>query len=167
VAGIAALGKIADDYPREKWLVMDILASYIRQASPWPSDPSFIRCKARSQSAQSEVGEPYASPDIQAALDILKRQDWSSSARPLNARPLNLQNADLRGADLRDGNLQNAIFNKSYLGGAELSKLDMRGAHLAHVCAVEYTQCADATVDGVQAADALLSGLSGCQVEVK
>jgi len=162
VAAIAALDRLGTDWSTERWLVMDILAAFVRERSPWPSDPGFKECRQRKQSVANEVGEPRARADIQAALNVLKRQPWEAAPQPLN-----LESSDLRGADLRDGNLRGAILNKSYLGGAELSGLDLRDAHLLFTCIAEYTQCADAKTHGASAIGAVTEGLSGCTLARK
>lgn len=159
IGGIYALARIARDSPDDRWPVMDILAAYVRDNSPWSCDAEHTMCRKRAESVKNEIGEPKAKVDIQAALTVLIKQDWTKSGE----RTLSLENADLRGADLREGHLQQAILNKSYLGGAEFSGAQLENAHLIYVCIPEYAQFTDSNAKGAQVNGALLVGASGLE----
>jgi hypothetical protein len=161
IGAIAALEQLARESETYRWPIMETLAAYVRQESPWqprlPKDQNL--CRQRAALMKGESAEPRAREDIQAALGVLKQQDWAQSPYPLN-----LKGVDLRGADLDDGDLRCALFSDSYLGGARLNDADLYGAHFLNTCIAEYTQCAGAKTDRTIATGAILDGLSDCKL---
>jgi hypothetical protein len=113
VGAITALQQIAKESEAYRWPLSDLLAAYVRERAPRPSD-------LESAPASMRQLRSRAPSDIQAALDFLKGQDWAQGPHPLD-----LRNTDLRGADLRRANLCGAL-----LGGAELSGADLADAAL-------------------------------------
>jgi len=118
VGAIASLEQVTQESESYRWSVMELLAAYIRDEAPWPADPDHHSGNQRVQ---------QASLDIQAALDVLKKQDWTKSPRQLN-----LTNTDLRGADLEQANLDRAFLSNANLSGANLADATLTHCDLAN-----------------------------------
>jgi hypothetical protein len=122
LGGIYALGRIAEGSPHDRIAVSQILATFLRRRSPWPSG---VRATA------------FAPTDVQAAATVLTRQKSSheEGARldlsNIDLRLVRLVGAKLRGANLSDTNLAGAFLDKADLRGANLTKADLTGARMS------------------------------------
>jgi Pentapeptide repeats (8 copies) len=114
IGAIYALERIARDSPRDHPAVMDVLSAFIREHSrePWPAD-------------DPEPVDPSTRPDIQAAVTVLVRRDWSNDREPID-----LTGARLPRADLSHGHFRNADLTDADLTGADLADADLSGAAL-------------------------------------
>lgn len=117
LGGIYALGRIAEDSPRDYWTIMEILTSFIRE-KVW-------LLKAE------EPGSQQASivQDVQAALTVIGRPGIkkpegkrSLDDKYLRLRDLNLSYALLAKADLIRAMLYGSVLFKANLIGANLSQ---------------------------------------------
>ncbi|BAY64443.1 pentapeptide repeat-containing protein [Calothrix brevissima NIES-22] len=134
---IYALERVAQEFPREHWTIMEILTAFVRENAPIhhhelmreesvaPLD--FDKYKKDNQrTPKIEVNIPYELPkirtDIQVALTVIGRRNYLEDREN---QKINLRNTDIRQADLQGANLEN--FD---LRGCDLSGADLRGAVL-------------------------------------
>ncbi|MBW4616245.1 MAG: pentapeptide repeat-containing protein [Desmonostoc vinosum HA7617-LM4] len=111
-AAIYALERIAKDFPKDHWTIMEILAAFIRENAPI------------KQEYDEGIEELSKLPtDIQTALTVIGRRNFHND---LANQRLDLRDTDLRGADLMQANLSKAI-----LSGANLQWTTMSRANLA------------------------------------
>lgn len=108
IVGIQALEEIAKDSPRYHWKIMELLATFVRNAPR----------------RQREEGIP---DDIQEALTVIGRRDIEKD--PENQK-LDLSNSDIAGADLREAKLQGTNLYQANLQGAYMTKAQLQGADL-------------------------------------
>ncbi|MEV0645497.1 pentapeptide repeat-containing protein [Phytomonospora sp. NPDC050363] len=121
LGGVYALDRIAEDDPRERGRIAEILAAFIRE-----------------HGAAGQVPR-----DVSAAVTVLCGRDWPSGAdlagiglagRRLagaRLRSAALAGADLSGADLRRADLSGADLSGADLRRAQLARADLSGAELA------------------------------------
>lgn len=102
IGGIQALGQLARDDPRAHHQgVVEVLLAYIRDHSPWRSQPPGIRQRlrrlARGPASVSAVPPPpRCGSDIQAAMAILARRKTVFDPDPL---VIDLSNTNLSGIE--------------------------------------------------------------------
>lgn len=108
LVGIQALEAIAKDSPRYHWKIMELLATFVRNAPR----------------RKEEEGIP---DDIQAALSVIGQRDTEKD--PENQK-LDLSNADIAGAKLGQAKLQGAFLKGANLQGAYLFQADLQRANL-------------------------------------
>ena len=125
--GIYALRRIAEDSPRDRPTIVDVLCAFVRLNGHGP------------KSGDAEVLEAHQPPsDVQAALTVIgrlhrldDRQDGADMDRIdlsyAHLEHANLVDAHLEGADLRGAHLEYAT-----LFHASLDEADLRDAHLNH-----------------------------------
>jgi hypothetical protein len=120
LGGIYALERIMRDSEKDHATVVEVLAAFVRQHSPWKPD-------AGTGATELEV---RPSDDVQAALTVLGRRPEREEAFRID-----LRRTDLRGADLVRARLQRTVMNNAHLegvnlAGADLAYTDLTGAHL-------------------------------------
>jgi hypothetical protein len=133
IGGIYALERLARESPLEHAAVMDVLAAYVRQHSPWPQ----TRCGPA----------PPATADVQAVVTVLSRRarrhvgrerplEFSATnlsgvrADDLDLRTAHLANARLDGVILVHSDFRKANLNGASFRGAQLLRADLRAAHV-------------------------------------
>ena len=114
LGGIYALERIAKDSPKDHWTIIEILTSFIREKT------TLVEPNSKAQSAPSFQ---KLTSEVQAALTVIKRRDFS---REQEWQRIELQNTNLRRAKLDEANLIGARFN-----GANLIEADLVGANLS------------------------------------
>lgn len=138
IGGIYALTSLANNTPDEKYPVIDILASYIREHAPLNV--------TKSRGAPESRLLRLRSPDVSVALIQLSTITREGRATVLldhtdlevaELGGVHLPWAAFSGADLRraqffDTDLHHAILDGSDLRGAELTNTDLSGADLEH-----------------------------------
>jgi hypothetical protein len=149
IGAIYALERIARDSPRDHPAVMDVLSAFIREHSrePWPvHDP---------QPGAKSGPEPETRPDIQAAVTVLVRRDWSNDKEPID-----LAGARLPSADLSEGHFRNATMTGADLTEADLSDADLSGASLVgaelHVAVLVRAKLTNAVLNAANLQAAIL-----------
>jgi Pentapeptide repeats (8 copies) len=164
IGGLYALERIADDSPRDRPAVIQVLASYIRDQRPWQCDYAMHTiCKKRREQLQFELGTPRAEIDVQAAVRALLAQ----TAKMTSHYAVDLSNCDLRGVDFSRADLRRFVFNKSYLGGAKFVGANMRGQHLVYVCIPEWAEFEDADLTNIHLVGAYSFGARRVEREVE
>ncbi|MBD6619400.1 low-complexity protein [Komarekiella sp. 'clone 1'] len=136
---IYALERVAQDFPKEHWTIMEILTAFVRENASTQSmeirqqleySPAVYTSRRRGgprprpysdQNLHEEL--PKIRTDIQAALAVIGRRN---SLEDPKEQKLDLRNTDIRRADLLGVNFQQAD-----LRGADLSAADLRGADLS------------------------------------
>ena len=126
--GIYALERIAHDFEKDHWAIMEVLTAYVRKHSQW-----------------KEIELPETNPittDIEAILTVIRRRNWhyeksdqildlhGTNLHDANLEGAYLRGADLRGAYLRRTNLRSAYLRDALLKGAYLWGADLEGAYL-------------------------------------
>lgn len=146
---IYALERVAQDFSKEHWTIMEILTAFVRENAAkeqlkgeqqQPEYSSVVYSSRRrggsrptqqlEQNFHEEV--PKIRTDIQAALTVIGRRNLLEDPKD---QKLDLRNIDIRGADLLGVNLQQADLRGSDLSGAnlraaDLSEADLNGAKL-------------------------------------
>ncbi|NEU73218.1 pentapeptide repeat-containing protein [Hassallia byssoidea VB512170] len=145
---IYALERVAQDFPKEHWTIMEILSAFVRENAPIlveqrqqteeDSEPRFgrhIRVTHREHPDDLNWLEesPRIRTDIQVALTVIGRRD--SQKDPVNQK-IDLRNTHIRRADLRGVYFAGADLSGSDLCGADLRSADLCGADLdkAQLC---------------------------------
>jgi len=122
LGGIYALDRIGRDSAADRRAIVDILAAYVRMASPWPP-PAQAEFPPEYPLAQLPPMRVRA-VDVQAALTVLGR--WGADEVRDDIWPY----ADLTDADLRLANLAGANLLRMRLHGANLARSNLIGADL-------------------------------------
>ena len=123
LGGIYALERIARDSAGDRPAIVEILAAYVRDQSPWP--PKAGQLPQNAPPAQIPWLRDRL-PAVQAALTVLGRlpKQVDRSAR------IDLRFTDLRRADLTAARLATATLEGSHLERARLVRADLSGAQL-------------------------------------
>jgi uncharacterized protein YjbI with pentapeptide repeats len=113
LVGIQALEEIAKDSPRYHWKIMELLATFVRNAPRRKEEESIP-------------------DDIQAALTVIGQRNPEKD--PTNKR-LDLSHTEIRGANLQKANLQGVILTRAnlqaaILSGSSLQRVDLNIANL-------------------------------------
>ncbi|MEH2250098.1 pentapeptide repeat-containing protein [Nostoc sp.] len=142
---IYALERVAQDFPKEHWTIMEILTAFVRE------NAAKEQLKAEQQKAEyQEAGYssrhrggprptqqleqnlheelPKIRTDIQAALTVISRRNILEDPKE---QKLDLRNTDIRGADLLKANLQQADLRGADLSGSDLREADLSEADLS------------------------------------
>ncbi|MBC1212844.1 pentapeptide repeat-containing protein [Trichormus variabilis ARAD] len=109
---IYELKQIAHDYPKQHWLIMEVLSNFIHN------------CANNISSAQLTSS---IDAEIQAALTVIAHRDTTQD--PENQQ-LDLSHIDIAGANLSKANLENANLYRVNLAGANLLQANLCGAIL-------------------------------------
>ncbi|MCX4808759.1 pentapeptide repeat-containing protein [Streptomyces sp. NBC_01214] len=115
LGGIFALERIMRDSQKDYFMVVEVLAAFVRERAPAPSEGKVSAVRG----SQTPAGT------LQAALMVLGR-------RPEEDEPysVDLSGVDLRNAILAGARLDGAMFIDSHLQGSYLTGASLRGAHL-------------------------------------
>jgi len=138
VGGIYALEQIARASEEDYWPIMEVLTSYVRQHAPLVSreylngQKDVVVEEVQTSRGSSEKAEPtegsFATPDIQAITDVLRRRNrYFGHGEP---EPLDLHLTNLSGANFLQANLNRASLNRASLRGADFQGADLREADL-------------------------------------
>lgn len=121
IGGIYALERIARDSARDHPTVLEVLTAFIREHSheQWPTP-----------GADGAEPKRLTRPDVQAAINVIKRRDAGHDAVPIDLTRADLTRADLTEADLTDVGLTGAHLDDADLSGTYLTSADLEGAHL-------------------------------------
>ncbi|MGR6921129.1 pentapeptide repeat-containing protein [[Actinomadura] parvosata] len=117
LGGMYALERLAQDSPRDRQTVYDMLAMFVREHDP----------KA-SVKAKDLPGVPAT--DVQTALTIIGRRSARSVSGP-DLALIRIPGVALYEADLRNANLSHANLSHANLSGANLSRADLGDVVLA------------------------------------
>lgn len=112
LGGIYALSKIAQDSSDYHWIVMKVIASFIR---------SKVLEFAPPNTTTSEKSESYPRvyPDVQEAITVIANRNYKQDARD--------EVLDLSGSLFVRANLLNANFRKINLKGVNFGHTDLKG----------------------------------------
>lgn len=140
---IYILERVAQDFPKEHWTIMEILTAFVRENAPIQMEDEQQRLEYlqpqnldrprggvyRKQKLESATREalPKIRRDIQAALTVIGRRN--SLVEEKNQK-LDLRNTDIRRADLLGANLERVDLRGSNLSGADLRGAFLCGANL-------------------------------------
>lgn len=128
ISGIYALERIAQDSLKDHWTVMEVLTAFVREQSR-KEYKGYIPSLSESSSSIDIEDDLTLREDIQAALTVIGRREWSKVERP--HQELNLMQAFLGKVFLFDANLRNANLFKANLQQSILFRTDLRKAILA------------------------------------
>ncbi len=115
VGGIYALERIARDSERDRQVVLEVLASFLRQSSP-------VTGSLDDRDWQSERGASPAA-DVEAAAKVIGRRERGEE--PVSGRPCDALGG-LRSPCLLD--LRNVDFSSIDLSSMDFSQMDLRGS---------------------------------------
>lgn len=132
LGGIYSLERIAQDSPKDHWVIIEVLTSFIREQSSAQmletgenqKDEPFPLNQEKSHQLASL---PSITTDIQAVLTVIGRRDADKDP---NDKVLDLRRTNLRGADLSNANLQRVFLFKANLRDAFLGGANLQGANL-------------------------------------
>jgi uncharacterized protein YjbI with pentapeptide repeats len=142
IGAIYVLERIAQDFPKEHWTIMEILAAFVRENTAIQKDIVTTEedlapihwGKQRSKVLSTKQVEPHPHEeapkirrDVQAALTVIGRRN---SLLELENQKLDLRNTDIRRADLLGANLERADLRGTDLSGADLRGSNLSGANL-------------------------------------
>ena len=136
IGGIYALERIFRDSPNDQPTIVEVLAAFIRDASPWPpgarhnrdSTPFWLRWHRVRPSERGTATPPV---DACAALAVLRRRRRHSAERQLDLSATNLSGVDLHDADLTGARLEGSNLAHATLSGAILHEAHLRRALLS------------------------------------
>jgi uncharacterized protein YjbI with pentapeptide repeats len=114
IGGIYALERIANDSPRDRLTIVEVLSSFIRGKQA-----------IKSQDYQQLSG---ISTDAQAALTVIKRRKIDSSDTD---KVVDLSGANLKSCNLLKANLDRVKLNRSILINGDLRQAKLTGANLS------------------------------------
>lgn len=113
LGGIYTLERLAKDSPTCQGAMTEVLATYVREHSPWqPGDAAPGRLTS----------------EIQVILTVLGRRDWSAARED---KPLDLHGTSLARAHLPFAHLKHAFLYATNLTDALLFRANLQGAWLA------------------------------------
>lgn len=119
LGGIYSLERIAQDSPRDRQTVLDLMCAYLRDKSP---------VSATGAVATREVDEKVTRIPTEYAAAVTVVVRITRLSQPTNV--VDLHDANLTGADLSGAKLGNANLRGANLTSANLSDVDFSGARL-------------------------------------
>src|SRR5262249_15564311 len=129
LGGIYTLERIAQDSLKDHWTVMEVLTAFVREQSR-KEYRDYIPSLSESSSYIDIIEDDLTlREDIQAALTVIGRREWSKLERP--HQELNLMRAFLGKVFLFDADLRHATLFKTNLQQSILIRTDLRKAILA------------------------------------
>ncbi|WP_271253815.1 pentapeptide repeat-containing protein [Pseudanabaena sp. Chao 1811] len=140
MSGIYTLSKIASDSPEYHFLVMKVLASFIRgkplEYAPQDSSNSqgYPKVRLTIQEAITAIGQRNYRYDVSGETLDLSRSLFvranlvNANFRGINLREANFGNTNLEGVDFSGADLEGAIFYGSDLRNAILKDTKLKGA---------------------------------------
>jgi hypothetical protein len=133
LSGIYTLSTIARDSPEYHWLVMKVLASFIRIRLPdYSSNP--IKVHVDMQEAVTAITQRNYTYDVSGeTLDLsgslfVQANLVNANFRGCNLKTANFGNTNLEGVDFSGVNLEGAIFYGADLSNAILKDAKLKGA---------------------------------------
>jgi uncharacterized protein YjbI with pentapeptide repeats len=122
VGGIYSLDQIAQQSDNDRWVVYELLCSFIRENARWGRGPKAVGTLARL---------PNRLPDVHSALTVIGRREVDLP----HVKVLDLHQADLRGAHLQGAHLEfiqlaGVRLNDAFMPRAKLDYSGMYGADL-------------------------------------
>ena len=132
LGAIYSLEKLARDYARLHWPIMEIICAYIRENGNGP------------KVGEEADAEPYPMDfvvfprvDVQAALTVVGRRSDVQRSQELPHQRVDLSGARLMGADLsgldfRRANLSGSFLQFATLSNADISESSLNGADLSN-----------------------------------
>jgi uncharacterized protein YjbI with pentapeptide repeats len=166
LAGIYALGQIAEESEKYHWPIIEVLTAYVRENAPWPPEPPKVAppLKGNQLPPKNPSATPPSPPklaaDIQAVLTVLGRRTQTykkGEEQQLNLINTDLRRADLRGAQLQGANLTGAQLEQANLAGAQLEQANLENAQLQQAN-LENAQLQQANLENAQLQEAHLEG---------
>lgn len=140
LGGIYALSKIAQDSPEYHWLVMKVIASFIRDKV----------LEFAPSGATNPKDYPRVYPEIQEAINVIAQRDYTkdlhnemldlsgsvlfranlnnANFKRVNLREANFGRTNLKGVDFSEANLEKAIFLEADLSQAILQRANLKEA---------------------------------------
>jgi len=153
---IYALERVAQDFPKEHWTIMEILTAFVRENTPIQQvkteqtkleySPAIYSSKRKGGSHSTQQLQPKfhdettkIRTDIQAALTVISRRNLLEDPKDqkLDLRNTDIRRADLVGANLQQADLRGADLSGADLRGADLSEADLNGARLVRAILYE------------------------------
>jgi hypothetical protein len=162
LGAIYSLERIAGDSVREHWVVMEILAAFVRENA------------ALSKHENSIEG---ISEEVQAALTVIKRRDVSKDPKNafLDLSRTYLKRANLKGEMVKGlafwkysskfSDLSNINFSKSNLSEADFSNAKIAGSNFASAN-LSYTDFSNASIENATFSSAILTNTRGLPQEL-
>lgn len=140
LAGIYALSNIAKDSPEYHWLVMKVIASFIRNRDlEYPplgdiNREGYPRVYSEIQEAITVIAQRNFKYDVSGeTLNLSNSSFFRANLTGANFRKVNLRDAnfcrtDLKGVDFSGANLEKANFLEADLSGAILKEANLKNA---------------------------------------
>jgi uncharacterized protein YjbI with pentapeptide repeats len=168
LGGIYSLERLARESPEHHPPIIEILAAFVREHAPWPTQGSGRAGNGARPGAAAAGGRggevrPRPATDVQAALTILGRRLLEQDTdAPLFLSYTGLAGATLTGAHLErallsGANLEGADLFKAHLTAADLEGASLRGAGLL-LASLNETVLWGANVEGARLYGANLEG---------
>jgi uncharacterized protein YjbI with pentapeptide repeats len=132
LGGIYTMERISRESPPDYWPVMETLAAFVRERSPWgvpnEAEPESL---FRNEEVLTQPGNSGMPTDIAAVLSVISRRETKNRQLELKmAWSFDLCSTDLRRAQLHGAHLERAEFRKANLGQARLREAHLEGAVL-------------------------------------
>jgi len=152
LGGIYALERIATDSEQDRWTIMKVLISFIRETSPNPpnppnnsnnTSPMLTNSTLVAISILGELSKYQKDKKLDLSNTILVKANLESAyLREAILENTNLEKTVLRKADLSQANLENANLEDAILTGADLSQAELINANLnsAYLYGADLTQ---------------------------
>lgn len=141
LGGIYALERIANDYPKDHWTVMETLSAYVRNRAPAP-----VEEQVESEEKENQPKKKFNPPiDIQAIITVIGRRKWRDKE---GNNIIDLSNADLRGVKFSSHDGDKSHFEKVNFNNSHLEGADLRWANL-EFAKLEETNLENAILQGV------------------
>jgi uncharacterized protein YjbI with pentapeptide repeats len=183
-AGIYAMERVAKDSEKDHWVIMEVLASFVRSKATRPTDLTANHLTA-NQSVLPAGLEPSATEsslpgDVRSALKALGRRDVGKdpedkrldlsqtllaegmfkgfSFKRTDFRQTDLRDANLRETDLRETDFTAAQLERACLGLANLKQAVLTAANL-HQCELIGATLREANLVEADLSDADLRGV--------
>jgi uncharacterized protein YjbI with pentapeptide repeats len=143
IGAIYSLERVAVDFPKEHWTIMEILTAFVRENAPiheakLPRTDDSSSTSWEQQGAQPldlNINEelPKIRTDVQVALTVIGRRNSHQDKvdGKLDLRHTDIRQADLLGANLEQADLRESNLSGADLRGANLCRADLDGAKLS------------------------------------
>ncbi|MFI7449738.1 pentapeptide repeat-containing protein [Nonomuraea sp. NPDC049714] len=133
---IHALDRLAQDSPRDRVTIANVMAAYVREHDPKPKKRPPEQPTTDVQAALTVLGSVYGTPRAEKGYErrcdcrLARIRIPGADLSFLNLSRANLSRADLRGVDLSSADLPKAILFRADLRGAKLDDTDLTGTDL-------------------------------------
>lgn len=156
LGGLRTLGEL-EDFHKYHWIVIDVVAGFVREKAPWTKELSDQENREHFTSWNSELKAPS---DIQAAVEVIGSKDRTFEGQNYQA---DLTYSDLRGADFADFWLENMELSGTHFEFTDLSGAHLEGSDLDE-CHFEHATLSGANLTGATLEDAILNDSDLSQV---